>query len=238
MRCRDLTVMTQPQGQHGQCSGTSLRSRAVLRSTEVMCIVHITPMHYGMVIALKQSSRVDLIWCDSLQRDGQQALYTQYYHFLETEMNRPPVFQPTWHYSSDLIMRMHNLKLSRQHNGTDCGVFILLYQQTASRWYGITAGQEFTNGHIQDLISSFGTIDQGAASEHRRWLRNHMHTWWTGIWNGADPSTPPRVHQQNLHRRRTRRREREMHQSAIDSSDEETDAPAAIQIRRSPTSRT
>jgi hypothetical protein len=30
MRCRDLTVMTQPHGQQGQCSATSLRSRAVL----------------------------------------------------------------------------------------------------------------------------------------------------------------------------------------------------------------
>jgi hypothetical protein len=129
IRCRDLTVMTQPQGQRGQCSATSLRSRAVLRSTEVMCIVHNTPMHYGVVIALKQSSRVDLIWCDSLQRDGRQALhtYSQYYHFLETEMNRPQVFQPTRHYSSDLTIRTHNLKLSRQHNGTDCGIFTLLY---------------------------------------------------------------------------------------------------------------
>ena len=147
-----------------------------------MSIVHITPMHYGMVIALKQSSRVDLIWCNSRQRDGQQALYTysQYYHFLETEMTRPQAFQPTRHYSSDLIIQTHNLKLSRQHNGTDCGIFTLLYQQTASRWYGTTVGQEFTDDHIQDLISSLGTIDQEAASEHRRWLRNHMHTWWTG----------------------------------------------------------
>ena len=112
-------------------------------------------MHYGLVVALKQTSRADLIWCDSLQRDGQQALYTysQNYHFLETEMNRPQVFQPTRHYSSDLIIRTHYLKLSRQHNGTDCGIFTLLYQQTASRWYGTTAGQEFTNGHIQDLIN-------------------------------------------------------------------------------------
>jgi Ulp1 family protease len=141
MRCRNVTVMTQPQGQHGQCSATSLRSRAVLRGTEVMCIVHVTPMHYGMVIALKQSSRVDLIWCDSLQWNGRQALhtYSQYYHFLETEMNRPQVFQPTRHYSSDLAICTHNLKLSRQHNGTDCGIFSLLYQQTTRRWYGTAA---------------------------------------------------------------------------------------------------
>ena len=143
-------------------------------------------------------------------------------------MTRPQAFQPTRHYSSDLIIRTHNLKLSRQHNGTDCGISTLLYQQTASRWYGTTAGQEFIDGHIQDLISSLGTIDQEAASEHRRWLRNHVHTWWTDDWNGADPTTPPRVHQQNLHRRRTRRHERARHQSAVDSSEEETDAPAAI----------
>ena len=36
MRCRNLTVKTQPQGPHGQCSTTLLRNRAVLRSTEVM----------------------------------------------------------------------------------------------------------------------------------------------------------------------------------------------------------
>jgi hypothetical protein len=134
MRCRNLTVMTQPQEQHGQCSATSLRSRAVLRSTEVMCIVHITPMHHGMVVALKQSSRFDLIWCDSLKRDGRQALhtYSQYYPFLETEMNRSQVFQPTRHYSSDLTIRTHNLKLSRQHNGMDCGIFTLLYQQPSA----------------------------------------------------------------------------------------------------------
>jgi hypothetical protein len=169
MQCRDLTVQTQPQGPHGQCSVTSLRNRAVLRSTEVMCIVHVTPMHYGMVIALQQSSRVDLIWCDSLQRDGRQDLYTysQYYHFLETEMNIPQAFQPTRYYSSDLMIRAHYPKLPRQHNGTDCGIFTLLYQQTVSRWYGTVAGQEFTNDSIQDLLSSLGNIDQAAASEHR-----------------------------------------------------------------------
>ena len=69
MRCRDLTVKTQPQ-EDGQCSPTSPRSRAAIRSTEVMCIVHVSPMHYSMVIVLKQDLHVDLIWCDSLQRDG------------------------------------------------------------------------------------------------------------------------------------------------------------------------
>ena len=58
MRCRDFTVTTQPQ-ENGQCSHTSLRSRAAIRSTEVMCIVHVSPMHYSMVIVLKQGLRVD-----------------------------------------------------------------------------------------------------------------------------------------------------------------------------------
>jgi hypothetical protein len=57
IRCRDFTVTTQPQ-EHGQCSATSLRSRAAIRSTEVMCIVHVSPMHYSMVIGLKQGLRV------------------------------------------------------------------------------------------------------------------------------------------------------------------------------------
>ena len=96
MRCRDFTVMTQPQ-ENGQCSPTSPRSRAAIRSTEVMCIVHVSPMHYSMVVVLKQGLKVDLVWCDSLQRDGRQPLstYAQYYQFLETETNRPQAFQPT-----------------------------------------------------------------------------------------------------------------------------------------------
>ena len=68
MRCRDFTVTTQPQA-NGQCSHTSLRSRATIRSTEVMRIVHVSPMHYSMVVVLKQGLQVDLVWCDSLQRD-------------------------------------------------------------------------------------------------------------------------------------------------------------------------
>jgi hypothetical protein len=37
MRCRNLTVKTQPQA-NGQCSEASLRSRADIRSTEALCI--------------------------------------------------------------------------------------------------------------------------------------------------------------------------------------------------------
>ena len=181
MHCRDFTVTTQPQ-EHGQCNATSLRNRTTIRNTEVMCIVHVTPMHYSMVIVLKQGLRADLIWCDSLQRDGRQPLatYSQYYHFLEMEMNRPQAFQPNRHYTSELRIRTHCPVLQRQGNGTDCGIFTLLYQQIVSNWYGTTAGQEFTEEHIQDLLHALGTINQDMANRHRRWLRIHMHTWWTG----------------------------------------------------------
>ena len=43
MRCCDILVKTQPQA-NGHCSPTSPRSRAEIRSTEVMCIVHISPI--------------------------------------------------------------------------------------------------------------------------------------------------------------------------------------------------
>ena len=162
-----------------------------------MCIVHVSPMHYSMVIVLKQDRRVDLIWCDSLQRDGRQTLntYAQYYHFLEMETNRPQAFQPTRHYTSALRMRTHTPVLSRQCNGTDCGIFTLLYQQTVSNWYGTAAGQTFTDAQIQELINSLRTINQDTAGRHREWVRIHMHTWWRGNWEGADPVTPTGTHQ-------------------------------------------
>jgi hypothetical protein len=201
MRCRNFTVTTQPQ-EHGQCSATSLRSRAIIRSPEVNCIGNVSPMHYSMVIVMKQGLRVDLIWCDSLQRDERLPLfsYSQYYHFLKMEMNRPQDFHPNRHYTSELRIRTHCPVLPRQCNGTDCGIFTLLYQQTVSNWYGTTAGQAFTDDHIKDLINSLRTINQDTASRHRGWLRIHMHTWWTGNWNGADPDTPPGIHQQQLQR--------------------------------------
>ena len=134
-----------------------------------MCIVHVSPKHYSMVIVLKQDLRVDLIWCDSLQRDGRQPLntYAQYYHFLEMKTNRPQAFQPMRHYTSALRMRTHTPVLSRQCNGTDCGIFTLLYQQTVSNWYGAAAGQTFTDAQIQALLNSLRTINQDAASRHR-----------------------------------------------------------------------
>jgi hypothetical protein len=123
MRCRNFTVMMQPQ-EHGQCCATSLRSRATIQCMEVMCIVHVSPMHYSMVIVLKQGLRVDLIWCDSLQRDERQpsSTYAQYYHFLDMEMNRSQAFQPTRHYTSELQTRTHGSDLSWQCNCTVCGI--------------------------------------------------------------------------------------------------------------------
>ena len=139
-------------------------------------------MHYNVVIALKQDMQLVLIWCDSLQRNGQQALatYAQYYHFLEQDMNRPKKYHPNRHYSSALTVRTHSPALPRQTNGTDCEIFTLLYHQTLSNWYGKTAGQTFTHGHIQELIRLLGNITQKAAHEYRRRLRIHMQTWWTG----------------------------------------------------------
>ena len=135
--------------------------------------------------------------------------YAQYYHFLEMEMTRPQAFQPTRHYTSTLSMRTHTPGLSRQCNGTDCGFFALLYQQAVSNWYGAAAGQTFTDAQIQALLNSLGTINQDAASRHREWIRTHMHTWWRGNWEGADPITPTGTHQRQVQRRRHRRRVQE-----------------------------
>ena len=111
-----------------------------------------------------------------------------------------------------LRMRTHTPVLSRQCNGTDCGIFTLLYQQAVSNWYGAAAGQTFTDAQIQALLKSLGTINQDAASRHREWIRTHMHTWWrgnwesAGNWEGAGPITPPGTHQRQVQQRRQRRR--------------------------------
>ena len=124
-------------------------------------------------------------------------------------MNRPQAFQPTRHYTSALRMRTHTPVLSRQCNGPDCGIFTLLYQQTVSNWYGTAAGQTFTDAQIQDLINSLRIINQDTASRHREWVRIHMHTWWRGNWEGADPVTPPDTHQRQVQRRCQQRRVQE-----------------------------
>jgi hypothetical protein len=225
MLCRDLTVKTQPQAD-GKCSETSLRSRAAIRSTEALCIPHFMPMHYNVVIAIKQGMQVDLIWCDSLQRNGQQVLgiYAQYYHLLEQDMSRPKRLQPNRHYFSALTIRTHSPALLRQTKGTDCGIFTHLYHRTLSNWYGKTAGQTFTQGHIQELLRSLGKVTQETAHEYRRRLRIQMHTWWTETWEGPNLAFPPGVHQRNLQARRQRRRE--LQESLSDRPQEMTVSPA------------
>ena len=106
-------------------------------------------------------------------------------------------------------MRMHTPALMRQRNGTDCGIFTLLYQQTVSNWYGTAAGQTFNDTRIQELINSLRTINQDTADRHREWVRINMHTWWRGNWEGAATVTPPGTHQRQVQKRRHRRRVQE-----------------------------
>ena len=108
-----------------------------------------------------------------------------------------------------LRIRKHTPALPRQNNGTDCGIFTLLYQQAVSNWYGTAAGQTFTNAQIQELIQSLGSINQDTADRHRKWIRLHMHTWWRGNWEGADKVNPPGKHQQQVQQRRQRCRAQE-----------------------------
>ena len=114
---------------------------------------------------------------------------------------------------------MHTPVLRRQCNGTDCGIFTLLYQQTVSSWYGTAAGQTFTDAHIQELINSLRTINQDNAGRHREWVRIHMHTWWRGNWEGGDSVTPPGKHQRQVQRRRHRRRVQETYMMEGQSTD-------------------
>ena len=119
-------------------------------------------------------------------------------------------------------MRTHTPVLRRQCNGTDCGIFTLLYQQTVSSWYGTAAGQTFTDAHIQELINSLRTINQDNAGRHREWVRIHMHTWWRGNWEGGDPVTPPGMPQRQVQRRRHRRRVQETYMLECQSTDHST----------------
>ena len=86
------------------CSVISNRARRNIQTTEAMFFLHPTPMHYNAVLAIKQDMKVTLIWCDSLNRDGQPALdrYSHFYHFLEGDVdwaNRRRRFQPDRRYT-------------------------------------------------------------------------------------------------------------------------------------------
>ena len=124
------------------CSITSNRARRNIRTTEAMFFLHPTPMHYNAVLAIKQDMQVTLIWCDSLN-NGQPALdrYSQFYDFLEGDVdwtNRRQRYQPDRRYTSNLAIRtiIPTPALPLQENGTDCGIFTLLYQYTLHAWYG------------------------------------------------------------------------------------------------------
>ena len=152
-----------------------------------MFFLHPTTMHYNVVLAIKQDMQVTLIWCESLNRVGQPALdrYSQFYHFLKGDVdwtNRRQRFQPDRRYTSNLAIRtiIPKLALSRQENGTDCGIFTLLYQYTLHAWYGAAAGHEFTEEQIIELVRALQLVTQAQAHADREWLRIYMHTWWTG----------------------------------------------------------
>ena len=49
------------------------------------------------------------------------------------------------------------------------------------------------------------SVTQTRAHDYRKWLRIHMHTWWTGQWEDVEQVTPTLVHHQNLERRRQQR---------------------------------
>jgi hypothetical protein len=80
------TLICPPDGV--MSSVTNNRARRNIRTTEAMCFLHPTSMHYNAVLALKQDMNMTLIWCDSLNRNGRPALdrYSQFYHFLEGDV--------------------------------------------------------------------------------------------------------------------------------------------------------
>ena len=120
--------------------------------------------------------------------------YSQFYHFMEGGSGRQQ-FHPEQMYSSSLQIRTQSPTLPRQNNGTDCGIFTLMYQQTLSNWYGANAGQEFTEARVQDLIHELQEVTPARVREHRTWLRHNMHKWWQGRWVAPAPVYPQGVAQ-------------------------------------------
>ena len=138
-------------------------------------------MHFNGVIVLRQRINLTLIWCDSMQFDGSQAMktYSQFYHCMEGGRGNHQ-FQPEQLYTSPLLICTQAPKLPRQINGTDCGIFTLMYQQTLSNWYGVHAGQEFTEARVQDLIREQQKVTPARVREHRQLLKQNMQKWWQG----------------------------------------------------------
>jgi hypothetical protein len=177
MRTREVTTYISQSAQ-GQCTPFSEELRECARTTEAMFFIHPTTMHFNGVIALRQRTNLTLIWCDSKQCDGSQAMrtYSQFYHCMEGGSGRQQ-FHPEQIYSSPLKIRTQSPTLPRQNNGTDCGIFTLMYQQTLSNWYGANAGQEFTEARVQNLIHELQEVTPMRVREHQTWLRHNMHKW-------------------------------------------------------------
>ena len=70
-----------------------------------------------------------------------------------------------------------------------------MYQQTLSNWYGVNAGQEFTEARVQNLIQELQEVTPARVREHRTWLRHNMHKWWQGRWVAPAPVYPQGVAQ-------------------------------------------
>ena len=75
MRTREITTYIRQSAQ-GQCTPFSEALRECARNTEAMFLIHPTTMHFNGVIALRQRTNLTLIWCDSMQFDGFQAMMT------------------------------------------------------------------------------------------------------------------------------------------------------------------
>ena len=84
MRTRKITTYIRQSAQE-QCTPFSEALRECARNTEAMFLIHPTTMHFNGVIALRQRTNLTLIWCDSMQFDGSQAMttYAQFYHCME-----------------------------------------------------------------------------------------------------------------------------------------------------------
>ena len=130
MQTREIVTYIRRSTQ-GQCSPFSDALRETARNTEAMFLIHPTTMHFNGVIVLRQRNNLTLIWCDSMHFDGSQAMktYSQFYHFMEGGRGNHQ-FQPEQLYTSPLLICTQTPKLPRQTNGTDCGIFTLMYQQT------------------------------------------------------------------------------------------------------------
>jgi hypothetical protein len=127
MLTREITTYIRQSAQ-GQCTPFSDALREAARNTEAMVFIHLTTILFNGVIALRQRNNLTLIWCDSMQFDGFIAMmtYSKFYHCMEGGSGHQQ-FQPEQIYTSSRQIRTQTPTLSRQNDGTDCGIFTLMY---------------------------------------------------------------------------------------------------------------